>query len=84
MIKNPNEIGTTQKILFYTLPDNSACDVICVCEYMCMYEIYVCMTICILVIVCVKVYMCACICESVKCTSPVATAQRIRAAMMSE
>ena len=56
MIKNPNEIGTTQKILFYTLPDNSACDVICVCEYMCMYEIYVCMTICILVIVCVKVY----------------------------
>ena len=30
------------------------------------------------ILVCVKVYMCACMCESVKCTSPVATAQRRR------
>ena len=28
------------------------------------------------ILVCVRVYMCACMCASVKCTSPVATVQR--------
>ena len=28
------------------------------------------------ILVCVKVYMCACMCLSVKCTSPVETVQR--------